>query len=214
LLTTLAWDIGHGPVYALEGATFIAGAMVQWLRDGLGLIQTAREVEDLARTVEDSGGVTVVPALTGLGAPHWKPRARGLIAGLTRGSNKGHIARAVLEGIAHQIADLLGAMQADAGLSLRHLLVDGGAASNDLLMQFQADMLGVEVMRPQMVEATALGAAMLAGLGEKIWKSLDEVKAVWQAAGASQSTAHFRRTMSFADVARHRASWQEALNRA
>ncbi len=214
LLTTLAWDIGQGPVYALEGATFIAGAMVQWLRDGLGIIETARDIEPLARTVEDSAGVVAVPALAGLGAPHWRPDARGLISGLTRGTTRGHIARAVLEGIANQVADLLAAMQADAGLSLRTLRVDGGAAANDLLMQFQADMLGVEVVRPQMVEATALGAALLAGLGEKIWKSVDEVAALWKTASAQHHTTSFRRTMSHEAVGRHRQQWARAVEKA
>ena len=214
LLTTVAWDIGQGPVYALEGATFIAGAMVQWLRDGLGIIQSAREVEELARSVEDSGGVVAVPALAGLGAPYWRPEARGLISGLTRGTTRGHIARAVLEGIANQVADLLSAMQADAGLSLRTLRVDGGAATNDLLMQFQADMLGVEVVRPQMVEATALGAALLAGLGEKIWKSADEVTTLWKNASAQSHISYYRRTMSHEEVGRHRKQWQRAVERA
>src|SRR5437016_5842867 len=147
--------------------------MVQWLRDGLGIIQTAREIEELARSVPDSGGVVAVPALAGLGAPYWRPEARGLISGLTRGSTKAHLARAVLEGIGLQIADLIGAMQSDSRLALKSLRVDGGAAANNLLMQFQADILGAEIVRPQMVEATALGAAMLAGLGAGLWTMRD-----------------------------------------
>ncbi|HEY7957668.1 MAG TPA: glycerol kinase GlpK, partial [Polyangia bacterium] len=181
LVTTIGWKIGDEVVYALEGSTFIAGAMVQWLRDGLGIIKTAREIEELARSVPDSGGVVVVPALAGLGAPHWRPEARGLITGLTRGTTKAHLARAVLEGIALQIADLIGAMRADSGLSLASLKVDGGAAANDLLMQFEADLLDVEIARPAMVEATALGAAMLGGLGAGVWKRA-ELPKVWQAA--------------------------------
>jgi glycerol kinase len=169
MLATVAWtldtDASRATSYALEGSAFIAGALVQWLRDGLGLIATAADVEALARSVPDSGGVTIVPALTGLGAPHWRADARGLVTGLTRGTTKAHIARAALEAIALQNVDLLTAMQADAGLSVNHLRVDGGAAANDLLMQIEADLLGVRIFRPEMVESTALGAAKLAALG-------------------------------------------------
>ncbi len=179
LLTTVAWKLGNEVTYALEGSTFIAGAMVQWLRDGLGVIQSASEVESLARSVPDAGGLIVVPALAGLGAPHWRPEARGLITGITRGTTKAHLARAVLEGIALQIADLLGAMQKDSGISLRSLKVDGGAAANDLLMQFQADVLGTSIVRPKLVETTALGAALLAGLAVQVWKNKDSAKAAW-----------------------------------
>ena len=169
LLTTVAWtldtDAARGTAYAFEGSAFIAGALVQWLRDGLGLIGAAPEIEALARSVPDSGGVTVVPALTGLGAPHWRAEARGLITGLTRGTTRAHIARAALEAIALQNVDLVNAMQEDAGRTINSLRVDGGAAANDLLMQLEADLLGVQIFRPEMVESTALGAAKLAALG-------------------------------------------------
>jgi glycerol kinase len=169
LLTTVAWTLdteaSRSTAYALEGSAFIAGALVQWLRDGLGLIAKAADIEPLARSVPDSGGVTIVPALTGLGAPHWRSDARGLITGLTRGTTKAHIARAALEAIALQNVDLVTAMQADAGLPINHLRVDGGAAANDLLMQIEADLLEVQIFRPEMVESTALGAAKLAALG-------------------------------------------------
>ena len=175
LLATVAWTLGEdagnavGPVarkaYALEGSAFIAGALVQWLRDGLGIIEKASEVEALARSVPDSGGVTIVPALAGLGAPHWRPEARGLISGITRGTTKAHLARAALEAIALQNVDLLRAMQADAGHAITNLRVDGGAAANDLLMQLQADLSGLQIFRPEMVESTALGAAKLAARG-------------------------------------------------
>jgi glycerol kinase len=171
LLSTLAWTLdidtgaGQTTAYALEGSAFIAGALVQWLRDGLGLIAKAADIEPLARSVPDSGGVVIVPALTGLGAPHWRSEARGLVTGLTRGTTKAHIARAALEAIALQNVDLVSAMQADAGIAINHLRVDGGAAANDLLMQIEADLLGVQIFRPEMVESTALGAAKLAALG-------------------------------------------------
>jgi glycerol kinase len=173
LLTTVAWTLdtpevpGMAPAtaYAFEGSAFIAGALVQWLRDGLGMIASAPEIEALARSVPDSGGVTIVPALTGLGAPHWRTEARGLIAGITRGTTRAHIARAALEAIALQNVDLVQAMQEDAGVAISSLRVDGGAAANDLLMQLQADLLGVQIFRPEMVESTALGAAKLAALG-------------------------------------------------
>jgi glycerol kinase len=170
LLTTVAWTLevpGERPTtaYALEGSAFVAGALVQWLRDGLGLIAAAPEIEPLARSVPDSGGVTIVPALTGLGAPHWRAEARGLITGITRGTTRAHLARAALEAIALQNVDLVTAMQADGGRPINNLRVDGGAAANDLLMQIQADLLGVQIFRPEMVESTALGAAKLAALG-------------------------------------------------
>ncbi len=214
LLTTVAWQLGRDVTYALEGSTFVAGAMVQWLRDGLGVIQTAREIEDLARSVPDSAGVVVVPALAGLGAPHWRPEARGLITGLTRGATKAHLARAVLEGIALQIADLSGAMQTDSGLSLAALKVDGGAAANDLLMQFQADLLGVEIVRPQLVEATALGAALLGGIGAGVWKSTDEAAQAWRAAVGAAAVRRFKPEMARADVDAHVARWRSAVSRA
>ena len=177
LLTTVAWDVGDGPVYALEGGTFIAGALIQWLRDGLGIITTSAEVEALAASVPDSGGVMIIPALAGLGAPHWRPEARGLIGGITRGTTKAHIARAALESIAHSQCDILEAMAADLGRPLTDLRVDGGASANDLLLQLQADLSGVTLLRPKLLEATALGAGMLAGLGIGWWQSLDELQA-------------------------------------
>lgn len=180
LLTTVAWHVGKEREFALEGSVFIAGAAVQWLRDGLGIIRASSEVESLAASVPDNGGVYLVPAFAGLGAPHWDPYARGLLAGITRGTNAGHIARATLEGIAYQVADVLNAMQKDAGIQLRELRVDGGAAANNLLMQFQADLLGVPVVRPKVTETTALGAAYLAGLAVGFWKDRAEIARQWQ----------------------------------
>jgi glycerol kinase len=180
LLTTVAWQIGGEVSYALEGSAFIAGAAVQWLRDGLGLFQNSMDIEALAASVPDSGGVVFVPALTGLGAPHWRSEARGAIFGITRGSTAAHLARATLEGIALQIGDLVAAMTADRGRPPALLKVDGGAARNNLLMQLQADLIGIPVVRPQTVETTALGAAMLAGLAVGFWRDLAEVKASWR----------------------------------
>jgi glycerol kinase len=214
LLTTVAWKVGDEIAYALEGSTFVAGAMVQWLRDGLGIIETAREIEDLARSVPDSGGVVAVPALAGLGAPFWRPEARGLISGLTRGSTKAHLARAVLEGIALQIADLLGAMQSDAGLSLAALKVDGGASANDLMMQFQADILGVDIVRPAMVEATALGAGLLAGLAVGIWKDIPEAARAWKLAIEQHAERRFHPQMPRTEVDAHLARWRRSVERA
>ncbi len=180
LLTTMACRIDGEQTYALEGSIFIAGAIVQWLRDGLGIINSADEIEALAASVPDSGGVYVVPALAGLGAPHWDAYARGMIIGLTRGTTKAHIARAALEGIAFQVADVLDAMQTDSGIRIDQLRVDGGAAANDLLMQFQADILGAKVVRPKIIETTALGAAYLAGLASKFWSGPEEIVELWQ----------------------------------
>jgi glycerol kinase len=180
LLTTVAWQIGERTTYCLEGSAFMAGAVVQWLRDGLGFVTTASEIEALAASVPDSGGVVLVPAHAGLGAPYWRPHARGLIAGITRGTTRAHIARAALEGIALQIADLLRAMSADIGAPLKALKVDGGAAANDLLMQLQADLLGVPIARPTMLEATALGAVFLAGLGVGVWSDTSALARAWQ----------------------------------
>jgi glycerol kinase len=180
LLTTVAWRMSGRVEYALEGSVFIAGAAVQWLRDGLGIIRDSAEVEALARTVPDSGGVFVVPAFSGLGAPHWDPYARGAIMGISRGTSSAHIARAVLESIAFQTADLLSAMEADSGVTLSELRVDGGASINDLLMQFQADLLGVSVVRPLVSETTALGAAYLAGLASGFWKDMGEIDRFWK----------------------------------
>jgi glycerol kinase len=180
LLTTLACGGRDAMQYALEGSVFVGGAVVQWLRDGLGLIRDSADVEALARSVPDHGGVYVVPAFTGLGSPHWDPYARGTIVGLTRGTARGHLARAALESIAFQSAELLDAMQADAGEPLRELRVDGGASRNDFLMQFQADLLGVPVVRPRVTETTSLGAAYLAGLGVGFWASHEELAAQWR----------------------------------
>jgi glycerol kinase len=180
LLTTAACRTGAAREYALEGSVFIAGAVVQWLRDGLGIIRKSADVEALAASVPDNGGVYFVPAFAGLGSPHWDPYARGAIAGLTRGASAGHIARAALEAIAYQTADVLSAMESDAGIRLKELRVDGGAARNDMLMQFQADLLGARVVRPRVTETTALGAAYLAGLGVGFWKGAGELDAQWQ----------------------------------
>ncbi len=179
LLTTVAWRLDGVASYALEGSAFIAGAAVQWLRDGLGFFSSSAEVEALAASVPDAAGVVFVPALAGLGAPHWRPDARGVLSGLTRGTTRAHIARAVLEGVALQITDILTAMAGDAGRPLAELRVDGGAARNDLLMQFQADVLGVSCVRPTNLETTAMGAAYLAGLGVGFWPSPDAVRAAW-----------------------------------
>ncbi len=180
LLTTIAWKTGEQIEYALEGSVFIAGATIQWLRDQLGFVKSAPEIEALASEVEDNGGVYLVPAFAGLGAPHWDPYARGALVGLTRGSSKAHIARAALEGIAYQSRDVLTAMQADSGIQLTELRVDGGASKNDLLMQFQADLLDVPVVRPAVAETTALGAAYLAGLAVGFWTHRDEIAKNWQ----------------------------------
>ena len=180
LLTTVAWRIGDVTHYALEGSVFIAGAVVQWLRDGLGIIRNSGEVEALARTVDGSDGVFVVPAFAGLGAPHWNAHARGTIVGLTRGSNRAHIARAALESIAFQTQEVLLAMEADANIPIRELRVDGGATANDLLMQFQSDILAVDVIRPQVTETTAQGAAYLAGLATGFWSGTAEIASQWQ----------------------------------
>jgi glycerol kinase len=208
LLSTVAWNRGTRREYALEGSVFIAGAAVQWLRDGLGIIRSADEVEALAASVPDNGGVYLVPAFTGLGAPHWDARARGIVAGLTRGCGKAHIARATLEAIAYQTADILDAMQADADIELTGLRVDGGATRNDLLMQFQADILGVPVVRSKMLESTALGAALLAGLGVAYWSDPAEVDAHW---GAERI---FEPGIDAQARAELRGGWARALERA
>jgi len=208
LLTTVAWTLLGETTYALEGSAFVAGAAVQWLRDGLGLIKRSADVERLAGTVRESGEVVFVPALSGLGAPHWRPEARGLFTGLDRSTTAGHLARAVLEGIAFQVRDLAEAMQKDAGKSIASLKVDGGASSNDLLMQFQADILGTEVIRPKNLQTTGLGAALLAGLGTGVWQNLEEIRSVWR------SDRVYKSRMSAADRARHVERWQRALERA
>jgi len=180
LLTTAAAQRHGERRYAFEGSIFVSGAVVQWLRDGLGLIRQSADVEELARSVQDNGGVYFVPAFTGLGAPYWDPYARGGIFGLTRGTTAGHIARAAVESIAYQVVDLVRAMEADAGQPISELRVDGGAAANDLLLQFQADVLGVRVVRPRVLETTALGAAYLAGLAAGVWSGVEEIAALWQ----------------------------------
>ena len=180
LVTTIAWQVNGRTEYALEGSVFIGGAVVQWVRDGLGLIRAAADIEPLALSVPDNGGVYLVPAFAGLGAPHWDPFARGALLGITRGTSAGHIARAALESIAFQVADLLDAMAADCGIAATELRVDGGASANNTLMQIQADLLGVPVVRPAVTETTALGAAYLAGLGVGFWKSTDELTGQWQ----------------------------------
>jgi len=193
--------------FALEGSVFVGGAVVQWLRDGLGFFSSSAEVEALANSVLDSGGVYIVPAFTGLGAPHWDAEARGSIFGLTRGTTRAHIARAALESIAFQSADVLEAMQKDSGETLKELRVDGGATANDLLMQFQADLLGVPVVRPKVLETTALGAAYLAGLTVSLWKSRDEIAAQWQA------QKRFEPRMEAARRGELMARWREAVRR-
>jgi glycerol kinase len=200
--------VGDKLEYALEGSIFIAGAVVQWLRDGLGIIRNSADVEALAATVPDNGGVYLVPAFAGLGAPHWDQYARGSISGLTRGSTAGHIARAALEGIAFQVADVLSAMQADSGIKLKELRVDGGASANNLLMQFQADLLGVPVVRPAVQETTALGAAYLAGLAVGYWRNEAEIAAQWK------MDRTFEPAMKSAERDKLRGTWDKALQRA
>src|SRR5215831_2677738 len=208
LLTTIAWRIGDRTEYALEGSIFIAGAVVQWLRDGLEFFRSAPEIEALAAVVEDTGGVYLVPAFAGLGAPHWDPHARGTIVGLTRGTTKAHVARAALEGIALQVMDVLKAMEADAGIKLKELRVDGGASANDLLMQLQADLLNVPVVRPKVLETTALGAAYLAGLAVGVWKNADELQS------HRQVERTFEPKLPRDQVAHRRERWSQALQRA
>jgi glycerol kinase len=204
LVTTVAWKIGDRTEYALEGSVFVGGAVVQWLRDGLGVIRSSSEVEALAKSVADNGGVYFVPAFVGLGAPHWDSYARGSIFGLTRGSTAGHLARAALESIAYQVADLLDAMQRDAGHPVEELRVDGGASANDSLMQFQCDLLRVPVVRPAATETTALGAAYLAGLGVGFWKSIHETTA---------KARRFEPKMPASQVTALRQRWNEAVSR-
>ena len=209
LLTTVAWQLGEQaePVYALEGGAFVCGAAVQWLRDGLGIITTAREVETLARRVADHGGVEFVPALTGLGAPHWAPEARGTLSGLTRGAGRAHIARATLDAMALQNADILRAMEQDLGKRMRPLRVDGGAAANNLLMQIQADILGRKLIRPKVIETTVAGACYLAGLGVGLWSTRAELRQVWRA------EREFSSAMSASARRQRLASWDTALRR-
>jgi glycerol kinase len=208
LVTTVAWQAGGRTEYALEGSVFIGGAVVQWVRDGLGLIRSAADIEPLAASVPDNGGVYLVPAFAGLGAPHWDPYARGTIVGITRGTTSGHIARAALESIAYQVADLLDAMAADAGIRLTELRVDGGAATNNTLMQFQADLLGVPVVRPAVTETTALGAAYLAGLAVGYWPSVDAITGQWQV------DRRFEPAMPSSAAKALREEWSAAVARA
>jgi glycerol kinase len=207
LLTTLAWRAGGQTEYALEGSVFIGGAVVQWLRDGLGLIERSADVETLAAQVSDNGGVYLVPAFTGLGAPHWDAEARGAILGLTRGTTAAHVARAAIESIAFQVADLIAAMEADAGIKLRELRVDGGATVNTGLLQFQSDLLRRHVVRPQVTETTALGAAFFAGLAVGYWKNRDEIAALWRA-----DRRYSPRATSTAS--RFQRDWRRAVERA
>lgn len=207
LLSTIAWRIGDQTTYALEGSVFVGGAIVQWLRDGLGVIRRSEDIEALAASVPDSDGVVLVPALAGLGAPHWDPYARGAILGLTRGSTAAHIARAAIEGIAFQIADLFSAMEEDAGSPIEELRADGGAAANDLLLQFQADVLRIPVVRPTVIETTALGAAYMAGLATGYWSDIDDLRANWSV------DRRFEPGRSDAEVEGLRARWREAVRR-
>ena len=207
LLTTIAWGIEGKVEYALEGSIFVAGSAVQWLRDGLKVIESAPDSEYYARKVKDSEGVYVVPAFVGLGAPYWDMKARGAIFGLTRGTSKSHIIRATLDSMAYQTKDVLGAMQADSGIRLQALKVDGGAVANNLLMQFQSDLLGVPVDRPQVVETTALGAAYLAGLAVGVWSSKEDLISNWQL------NRRFEPTMDEETRAKLYAGWQKAVKR-
>ncbi len=208
LLTTVAYQIDGTTYYALEGSIFIAGAVVQWLRDGLQIIRDSAEVEALAREVDDNGGVYLVPAFVGLGAPHWDQYARGVLAGITRGVERGHVARAALEGIAYQVADVIDAMEADSGIDARELRVDGGAAANDLLLQFQSDILDVPVIRPKTLETTALGAAYLAGLAVGYWDDPASIQEQWQI------DKKFLPRMADDRVEELRHGWRKALKRA
>lgn len=208
LLTTLAWQCQNQTHFALEGSVFMAGAVVQWLRDGLGIIQKSSDVEQLANSVTSSDGVVLVPAFTGLGAPHWDSEARALLCGMSRGTNKAHIARAALESIAFQVSDVLTAMQSDLDHPLKELRVDGGASQNDMLMQFQADILNVPVLRPKMLESTAWGAAAMAGLKAGVFSDLSEISASWQLDRV------FEPQMNEAERAEHLSRWQQALKRA
>ena len=207
LLTTIAWKINDRVHYALEGSVFIGGASIQWLRDGMGLIDEAKEVEDLANSVQDNGGVYFVPALTGLGAPHWDSYARGAIFGITRATTKGHIARATLEGIAYQVYDIVKAMEEDAGNKGKELRVDGGASANNLLLQFQSDIFNVNIKRPQILETTALGAAYFAGLAVGYWNSIDELKTQWKV------DQEFTPKKTETEIKDQLLSWQKALGR-
>jgi glycerol kinase len=205
LLTTIAWKLDDETTYALEGSIFIAGAVVQWLRDELKIIRHSHEIEELAKRVDDTGGVYIVPAFAGLGAPHWNPYARGTIFGLTRGTNRSHIGRAALDSIAYQVRDILKAMEADAGIRIKELRVDGGATVNDHLMQFQSDILHCRVARPKITETTALGAAYLAGLAVGYWKNIKDIQQQWQL------DKEFNPTMKPATTEKLLRGWQKAV---
>ncbi len=207
LLTTVAWKIGDTVNYALEGSIFVGGSAVQWLRDGLGIIKSSSEIEELAMTVTDNGGVYFVPALTGLGAPYWDQYAKGTICGLTRGTTAAHIARAALEGIAFETMDIVKAMEKDSGIELSELKVDGGASRNNLMMQFQADILGTKVIRPQITETTALGACYLAGLAVGYWDSLEDIKRQWAAERTFKPLAPAEKVMKLKE------GWADAIKR-
>lgn len=207
LLTTIGWKIGNQVSYALEGSIFMGGAIVQWLRDGLGIISRSSEIEALAQTVTDTQGLYLVPAFTGLGAPYWDPHARGILVGITRATNKAHIARAALEAICYQTCDVLQAMQKDIGGNLSELRVDGGASNNNLMIQFQSDLLNVPVVRPPVLETTAWGAASLAGLAVGLWSSFDELEANWRA------DSHFQPQMDTELRSKHLHEWQRAVDR-
>ncbi len=208
LITTLAWSLGGEPVYALEGSVFNAGSTIQWIRDELGIISSSHECDELAEQVSDSGGVYIVPAFTGLGAPYWDMYARGTITGLTRGSNKYHIARAVLDSIAYQVTDLINAMSADSVYPLSELRVDGGASVSNIMMQFQANLLGIPVNRPAQIETTALGAAYLAGLSAGLWKNTDQI------ARLRRADQVFNAEGSFGERTRLLGNWHRAVERA
>ena len=207
LLTTVAWRLRGQPTYALEGAVFIGGAAVQWLRDGLGIINSAADVERLAAQVDNSGDIYCVPAFTGLGAPHWDAYARGAVFGITRGTSAPHLARATLDGIAHQVTDVLEAMVADSGVQIQELRVDGGAAANELLLQIQANFIGARVVRPTQLESTALGAAYLAGLATGVWDNTNELTRRWRI------NSSYEPQLAADEVTRSRSGWREAVRR-
>ena len=207
LLTTIAWTIGDETTYAMEGAIFVTGAAVQWLRDGLGIIKQASEVGPLAQSVPDTGGVFLVPAFTGLGSPHWDPYARGTIVGITRGTTRAHIARAVEEAMAFQTCDVMDAINEASGTAIGELRVDGGASAMDILCQLQADLLGVTVRRPAVQDTTALGAAYLAGIAEGVWASPAEAAASWR------EEAEFTPSMASDEIKSRRATWSRAVER-
>jgi glycerol kinase len=207
LLTTIGWELNGKTTYALEGSIFIAGAVVQWLREGLGIIKSSADIEKLALTEKDNGGVYLVPAFAGLGAPHWDQKARGAIYGLTRGATAGHLARAALEGIAFQVKDVITAMEADSGIEIKELRVDGGASVNKTLMQFQSDILGIPIIRPKVTETTALGAAYLAGLAVGFWKGTKELQKKWSV------DARFEPNMKSSEKERLLEKWDKAVEK-